>query len=97
MSATQNTKFNGDATKVSNFQAKVSEKAQKLSTMMSNTTLMDTCQSLGISTAATTTTNTTTSQSTSNDSKSAAVSVNALAGGQIFALVSVFVYALTMM
>ncbi|KAF3766530.1 hypothetical protein M406DRAFT_241969, partial [Cryphonectria parasitica EP155] len=39
-----NDKFNSDATKVSHFQAKVSEKATKLQTLMSNTTLLDTCQ-----------------------------------------------------
>lgn len=56
---------------------------------MSNSTLMSTCQSLGITGAATNT--------TSSKSKSAAVNVQALAGGQIFALVSVFIYALTML
>lgn len=66
-----------------------------MQTMMSNTTLLDTCQSLGISiSSAATATNGTT---TSNNAKSAAVSVKSLAGGQILALVSAFVYALTML
>lgn len=60
--------------------------------MMSNTTLMSTCQSLGITGAATNTTS-----SSSSKSKSAGVNVQSLAGGQVFALVSVFAYALTML
>lgn len=87
----QDAKFKGDATKISTFQAKVQQKATKLDAMMANSTLMSTCQSLGITGAATN------SSSSSSKSKSAAVNVQALAGGQVFALVSVFAYALTMM
>lgn len=81
-------KFKGDATKISNFQAKVSEKATKLDAMMNNATLMATCKSLNITTAAT---------ATGDKAKSAGVSVQALAGGQVLALVSVFAYALTVL
>lgn len=85
-----NDKLNGDADKVSKFQAKVQKKVAAMEAMMSNTTLLDACQSLGV-TLSSAATNATT------DSKSAAVSVKSLAGGQIFALVSAFVYALTML
>lgn len=63
--------------------------------MMSNSTLMDTCKSLGISAAASANSNT--GSKSSSSSKSAGVSVSPMAGGQIFALVSVFVYALAML
>lgn len=61
---------------------------------MANTTLTDTCQSLGITISSAATAS---NSSSSSDSKSAAVSVKSLAGGQIIALVSAFVYALTML
>ncbi|KKY36537.1 hypothetical protein UCDDA912_g03447 [Diaporthe ampelina] len=91
-----NEKFNGDADKISKFQAKLTSKAEKVNALMSNSTLMDTCNSLGITTASTTTGASTSSGST-NDEKSAAVSVNALGAGHVLALVSVFAYAVAML
>ncbi|KAK7697861.1 hypothetical protein SLS64_013114 [Diaporthe eres] len=91
-----NAKFNGDADKISKFQAKLSSKAEKVNALMSNSTLMDTCNSLGITTASTTTGASTSSGST-DDKKSAAVSVNALGAGHVLALVSVFAYAVAML
>lgn len=61
---------------------------------MSNQTLMDTCNSLGITTASTTTG---ASTSGSSDKKSAAVSVNAMGAGHVLALVSVLAYAVAML
>ncbi|KAG6357784.1 hypothetical protein INS49_013663 [Diaporthe citri] len=90
-----NEKFNGDADKISKFQAKLSSKAEKVNALMSNSTLMDTCNSLGITTASTTT-GASTSGSTDNK-KSAAVSVNSLGAGHVLALVSVFAYAVAML
>lgn len=91
----QNEKFNNNATKISKFQAKLSSKAEKINALMSNTTLMDTCKSLGITTAATTSGST--SGSTTDNKKSAAVSVSALGAGHVLALVSVFAYAVAML
>lgn len=93
---TQNEKFNGDADKIAKFQAKLSSKAEKVNALMSNSTLMDTCNSLGITTASTTTGASTSSGST-DEKKSAAVSVNALGAGHVLALVSVFAYAVAML
>lgn len=90
-----NEKFNGDADKISKFQAKLSSKAEKVNALMSNQTLMDTCNSLGITTASTTT-GASTSGNT-DDKKSAAVSVNSLGAGHVLALVSVFAYAVAML
>lgn len=90
-----NEKFNGDADKISKFQAKLSSKAEKVNALMSNQTLMDTCNSLGITTASTTT-GAATSGNT-DDKKSAAVSVSAMGAGQVLALVSVFAYAVAML
>ncbi|KAJ4412561.1 hypothetical protein N0V82_008738 [Gnomoniopsis sp. IMI 355080] len=81
-------KLNGDADKISKFQAKVQKKVAAMADMMTNTTLIDACKSYNITLSA---------AATSTDSKSAGVSVQALAGGQIFALVGAFVYALTML
>lgn len=92
----QNEKFNGDADKISKFQAKLSSKAEKVNALMSNSTLMDTCNSLGITTASTTTGASTSSGST-DDKKSAAVNVNALGAGHVLALVSVLAYAVAML
>ncbi|KAH8743394.1 hypothetical protein F5883DRAFT_477122 [Diaporthe sp. PMI_573] len=92
-----NEKFNGDADKISKFQAKLSSKAEKVNALMSNQTLMDTCNSLGITTASTTTGASTSSGSTTDDKKSAAVSVNAMGAGHVLALVSVFAYAVAML
>lgn len=89
-----NEKFEGDADKIAKFQAKLSSKAEKVNAMMSNQTLMDTCNSLGIKTAATTTTGASTS---TDEKKSAADSVNALGAGHVLALVSVFAYAVAML
>lgn len=91
-----NAKFNGDADKISKFQAKLTSKAAKVNALMSNSTLMDTCNSLGITTASTTTGASTSSGSTDNK-KSAAVSINALGAGHVLALVSVFAYAVAML
>lgn len=91
----QNEKFNNDQDKITKFQAKLSSKAEKVNALMSNSTLMDTCNSLGITTASTTT-GASTSGST-DDKKSAAVSVNALGAGHVLALVSVFAYAVAML
>ena len=93
----QNEKFNGDADKISKFQAKLSSKAEKVNALMSNQTLMDTCNSLGITTASTTTGASTSSGSTTDDKKSAAVSVNAMGAGHVLALVYVFAYAVAML
>lgn len=92
----QNDKFKGDADKISKFQAKLTSKADKINALMSNTTLMDTCNSLGITTAATTGASTSSGSST-DSKKSAAVSVNALGAGHVLALVSVFAYAVAML
>lgn len=88
------------ADKIAKFQAKVAKEVNKMQELMSNATLMSTCQTLGITVAATaSTTNTSTSSAASTGGKttSAAVNVKSLAGGQILALVSAFVYALTML
>lgn len=63
---------------------------------MSNTTLMDTCNSLGIKMTSTTGASTT-SGSTTDNKKSAAVNVNALGAGHVLALVSVLAYAVAML
>ncbi|KAG8162861.1 hypothetical protein KVR01_007339 [Diaporthe batatas] len=89
-----NEKFNGDADKIAKFQAKLSSKAEKINAMMSNQTLMDACNSLGITTASTTTG---ASNSNSSDKKSAAISINAMGAGHVLALVSVLAYAVAML
>lgn len=91
----QNEKFNNNQTKIDKFQAKLSSKATKINALMSNSTLMDTCKSLGITTASTTTNGASTSGT--DNKKSAAVSVNALGAGHVLALVSVFAYAVAML
>ncbi|KAI3395592.1 hypothetical protein diail_1104 [Diaporthe ilicicola] len=85
-----NEKFNNDADKISKFQAMLSKQTTKINALMSNTTLMDTCKSLGITTAATT-------GGSSDSKKSAAISVNAMGAGHVLALVSVFAYAVAML
>lgn len=90
----QNAKFDNNATKVSAFQAKVSAKAAKMADLMSNTTLADTCSSLGINVTSAAATD---GSKSSSGKSSAGVSVQALSGGQVFALVSVFVYAIAML
>ncbi|KAL1883277.1 hypothetical protein Daus18300_000335 [Diaporthe australafricana] len=88
-----NEKFDNNATKIAKFQAKLSSKAEKINALMANSTLMDTCNSLGITTAATTS-GSTSSGSTTDDKKSAAVSISA---SHVLALVSVFAYAVAML
>lgn len=101
VNASQNEKW--DAAKVAKFQAKVTKETSRFSAMTSNTTLLDTCQSLGIQVAATSGTTSAAAAAAagnttdSSNAKSAAVSVKSLASGQIFALVAAFVYALTML
>lgn len=92
----QNEKFDNNATKVSAYQAKVSAKAAKMGDLMSNTTLASTCESLGINVTSAAATTDSKASSDSNKS-SAGVSVQAMAGGQVFALVSVFAFAFAML
>lgn len=92
-----NAKFDNNATKVAAFQAKMSAQADKMATLMSNTTLASTCESLGINVTSAATTDSTSSSKSSSDKASAGVTVSALAGGQIVALVSVFAYAIAML
>jgi predicted nucleic acid-binding Zn-ribbon protein len=61
-------KFNGNATKIANYQAKAAKAQTKLTAMQSNTTLADTCASLKSTTgAATDTSNTGTTTNASSD------------------------------
>lgn len=78
---------------MSDFQAKVSAKAVKMADLTSNTTLASTCQSLGINVSSAAAAD---SKSSSGKS-SAGVAVQAMAGGQVLALVSVFAYAIAML
>ncbi|PSR85540.1 hypothetical protein BD289DRAFT_453244 [Coniella lustricola] len=91
-----NDKFNGNATKVANYQAKVSAKAAKLATLMSNTTLLSTCEGLGITTAADVAQAAAIATTTAS-AKSAAVVVSPMAGAKVIALVSGLVYAIAML